>query len=385
MKRIIISEEQARRLVDFIYLNEQNESTSNGLTVNFGTIWGAGKWKLTSNQLNSIKDELVKITNFIKENQGSVVNIQVEAGESQITNYDNEVTPSVELQPGNLSEKRGQSMVQYLTQYFEALVKSGAIDKMPEIPQPLTKIGDTPYKKGDLIDPKTKKIDPEKYKKYEPEQFVRAVISVKKDYECIVGMEITIGYYPGQSKADHTCDEAIFELRMNGVSLGEVNLNNSTLDLVSDKIPKTSTRYENLQRRYEPLAVRHGYENIDQYFEAISMINKSFSNYGRKTDGRTGGARSQTFILDGTKAKSIIDNAPSDKIVLSIVPLVSVDGKYKVFHAKGSHADTPWVTIKSKKSEQPLFNGEPNIGIKRGSTKETILLTTDLCGKPLSK
>lgn len=384
MKRIIISEEQARKIVDFV-INEQNETGGKNMTVNFGAIWPAGKWKLTANQLNSIKDELVKITNFIKENQGSVVTIQVEAGESQITNYDNEVTPSVELKPGNLSEKRGQSMVQYLTQYFDSLVKSGAIDKMPEIPQPLTKIGDTPYKKGDLIDPKTKKIDPEKYKKYEPEQFVRAIIGVKKDYDCIVGMEITIGYYPGQSKADHTCDEAIFELRMNGVSLGEVNLNNSTLDLVSAKIPKTSTRYENLQRRYEPLALRHGYENIDQYFEAISSINQSFTNYGRRTDGKSGGLRSQTFVLDGTKAKSIIDNSPSDKIVLSIVPLVSVDGKYKIFHAKGSHADTPWVTIKSRKSEQALFNAEPNIGMKRGSTKETVLLTTDLCGNPLTK
>jgi hypothetical protein len=30
--------------------------------------------------------------------------------------------------------------------------------------------------------------------------------------------------------------------------------------------------------------------------------------------------------------------------------------------------------------EKPLYDGEPNLQLKRGSTKETILLQTDLCG-----
>ena len=370
------------------------------------------------------------VYNFIKENQGGTVTIQVEAGESQITNYDTEVTPSVELQPGVLSEKRGQSMVQYLTQFFNSLVTSKGIDKMPEIPQPITKIGTTPYKKGDLIDPNTKKIDPEKYKKYEPEQFVRAIVSVKKDYECIVGMEIVVGYFNGKNKSTHTCDEAIFELRMNGVSIGEVNLNNSVLDTTIDKIKnynakveknytnavdRANKRWENLVQsgiekdspkakekymkdmvgdRPEQMEIPEwmtdkaklaGYQDVNQFMQDITKINDAFKSYGRKSDNVNSGSRSQSFILDGAKAKSIIDNAPSDKIVLSIVPLVSKDGKYKIFYSKGSHADTPWVTIKGRKSEQPLFDGEPNVGMKRGSTEETVLLTTDLCGNPLTK
>jgi hypothetical protein len=385
-----------------------------------------GMWKLTSQQSGPIVQKLIGITDFINKNKGSVVTIQIEAGESQVTNVDNEDPSKPKLQPGVLSQRRGEQMVNFLTQYFQGLVSKGAIDKMPELPTPITKIGETPYKKN-TSDLKTKK------DLYQQEQFVRAIISAKKDYECLVGMEITIGYYPGQSKSDHTCDEAIFELRMNGVSIGEVNLNNSKLDVSLGAAEKTNQlrnrTYESRLKKAEqswnrdikdgtvkissnpqkaeeqkakyikdnvgepptlaqppswlsPLATKNGYKTINEFEADILKINQSFVQYGRKSDGQSGGQRSQSFILDGAKAKSIIDNAPTDKIVLSIVPLVSQYGKYKIFYDKGSHADTPWVTIKSKKSEKPLYNGEPNVGMSRGSTKETILLQTDLCGNP---
>lgn len=384
MKRIVVTENQAKKIVDYI-INEQNSVKTEALTVDFGAVWPMGKWKLTNEQIAVIAQKSTQITDFITKHKGSKITIQIEAGESQITNKDTEANPPVELAKGELSQKRGESMVDFLKKYFQSLVgKAITQEQMPNIPEPKTIIGTTPYKKGDITDPKTGKLDPKKAQKYQKEQFVRAVVSASKDYECLVGMEITIGYYPGQSKADHTCDEAIFELRMNDVSIGEVNLNNAFLDLLGVNIAKTNPRYESLQRSYGPLATRHGYENIEQFFGAVIEVNKAFAGYGRKTDGRSGGSRSQTFILDGEKAKSIIDNSPSDKIVLSIVPLVGPNSKYKMFHAKGSHADTPWVTIKSKKSTRPLFNGEPNIGMKRGSTEKTILLQTDLCGNPIN-
>ena len=375
MKTVILSESQVKNVIDRI-LSEQNEIRTEALTVNFDAVWAMGMWKLTSQQSGPIVQKLIGITDFINKNKGSVVTIQIEAGESQVTNVDNEDPAKPKLQPGVLSQRRGEQMVNFLNQYFQGLVSKGAIDKMPEIPAPLTKIGSTPYKVGST-DLKTKKTQ------YQQEQFVRAIISAKKDYECLVGMEITIGYYPNQNKSQHSCDEAIFELRMNGVSLGEVNLNNANLDSLNPKIPVTSTRYETLQQIYRPTALKLGFKGVDEYIAEIMKINRAFTSYGRKSDGQSGGARSQTFILDGAKAKSIIDNSPSDKIVLSIVPLVSPDSKYKLFYSKGSHADTPWVTIKSKKSTDPLYNGEPNVGMSRGSTKETVLLQTDLCGNPI--
>jgi hypothetical protein len=140
--------------------------------------------------------------------------------------------------------------------------------------------------------------------------------------------------------------------------------------------------YEKYNQMYRPYYTKRGFTNLEEYVNAILQINQSFVKNGRQSDRNYKGLRQQTFILDGAKAKSIIDNAPSDKITLSIVPLVSPDGKYKIFHMAGSHADTPWVRIKSKKSENPLYNQEPNVGMVRGSTKETILLQTDLCGNP---
>lgn len=426
MKTVILSESQVKNVIDRI-LSEQNEIRTEALTVNFDAVWAMGMWKLTPQQSGPIVQKLIEVTNFINKNKGSVVTIQIESGESQVTNVDNEDPAKPKLQPGVLSQRRGESMVNFLTQYFQGLVSKGAIDKMPVIPAPITKIGTTPYKPG-TTDLKNKKAQ------YQQEQFVRAIISAKKDYECLVGMEITIGYYPNQSRSPHQCDEAIFELRMNGVSLGEVNLNNSKMDVSLGRADKTNEQknktYEKMLKRAEvswnvdvkdgtvkvkndpqkaeeqkakyikdfvgeppvmvqppswlvPLAAKNGFKTINEFESAILKINQSFAEYGRKSDGASGGQRSQTFILDGAKAKSIIDNSPSDKIVLSIIPLVSQYGKYKMFYEKGSHADTPWVTIKSKKSQDPLYNGEPNVGMSRGSTKETVLLQTDLCGNPI--
>lgn len=413
MKTVLLTENQIRKLIDVVIL-EQNENKTESITVNFGALWPMGKWKLTPQQTSQITDELVKITNFINQHKGSKVTIQLEAGESQVTNKDNEVTPATSLQPGVLSQKRGESLKVYLDNYFKSLVgKAISQSELPEIPEPKTIIGQTSYSGPKDLQDKTK------LSQYQSEQFVRAVISASKNYECIVGLEITIGYYKGKNKSEHVCDEAIFELRMNGVSLGVVNLNNSTLDTgvdyVKNRLNVEQKRYNKLvadfdrqvaagvykererkkiipeppvakwPQRFREFASRLGYETVEPFIEELERMNNSFKEYGRQSDGRSGGNRSQTFVLDGAKAKSIIDNAPSDKIILTLIPLVSKEGKYKMFYQTGTHADTPWVTIINRKLEKTLYDGEPNTGMKRGSTTETVLLTTDLCGNPIQK
>ena len=431
MKKVILTEDQIKRMVDKLVINEQNEVRTESLTVPLGSIWPMGYWKLTSNQISKLNPELSKITNFINKNKGSNITIQIVAGESKVTNVDNEDPSKPKLATGVLSQKRGEQMVNYLGKYFKDLLDNGSIDKLPKIPDPQTKIGDTPYNgPNDLKDPKLTSL-------YQREQFVSAVISTSKDYECLVGMEITVGYYKGRNSATHYCDEAIFELRMNGVSLGEVNLNNGVLDTVTspevsneikritDAQSEYKTKLENAQRSWmldfqngkikdkdfqnpekrskyifklvgekpftenekigkiSELSKNAGYNNFMEFVNDITKIGNSFNQYGRLSDGEFGGDRSQTFRLDGVKAKSIIDNAPSQEIILSIVPLVSREGKYGIFYEAGSHADTPWVTIKSNKSKDLLYNNEPNVKMKRGSVVETILLRTDLCGNPL--
>jgi len=430
MKKVILSENQIKKLVDKLMVTEQNEVRTESLTVPLGSIWPMGYWKLKVNQLNQLRPEMTKITNFISKHEGSIITIQIVAGESKVTNVDNEDPSKPKLATGVLSQKRGEQMFKFLTGQFQDMVSKNIINKMPEIPQPQTKIGTTAYSgPADLKNPKFMDL-------YQKEQFVQAIITTRKDYECLVGMEITVGYYKGRNSVDHYCDEAIFELRMNGVSLGEVNLNNGVLDTVTSpeisneikRITDVQTEYksklENAKRSWmmdfqngkikekdfqnpekksnyifklvgqKPfteneqigkifeLSKNAGYSDFMEFVNKITQIGNSFNQYGRKSDGDFGGNRSQTFILDGAKAKSIIDNAPAEEIILSIVPLVSQEGKYGIFFENGSHADTPWVMIKSKKSKDLLFNNEPNVKLKRGSTEETILLRTDLCGNP---
>ena len=431
MKKVILSEDQIKRMMDKLIVSEQNEKRTESLTVPLGSIWPMGYWKLTPNQLNQLRPQLNKITTFIMKNEGSNITIQIVAGESKVTNYDAEDPSKPKLSSGILSQRRGQQMVNSLTKYFQGLLSEKRIDKMPEIPQPQTKIGDTPYNgPDDLKNPKYKDL-------YQKEQFVSAIISTSKDYECLVGMEITIGYFPKLNRSKHYCDEAIFELRMNGVSLGVVNLNNKVLDVIStpliaDELKKYTdamTEYQNKltkannswlmlyqngkikdpndkekQAKYiykmageKPftdndnlieianLSKKAGYIDYREFINKVTQINNSFEQYGRKSDGNIAGERYQTFILDGAKAKSIIDNAPADEIVISIIPLVSQEGDYSIFYNNGSHSDTPWVTIKNKKSNILLYNDEPNIKLPRGSTDETILLRRDLCGNELKK
>lgn len=419
MKTIILTETQTRKIINKI-INEQNVVRSESLTVDLGAVWAPGKWKITPQQISNIQNKVKQITDFINKNKNSNITIQIESGESSVTNYDREVSGNIKLEPGVLSQKRGEEMVSHLKSIFQKYLDSGMITKLPEFPKPIIKIGTTPY-----TGPNDLK-DPSKVRKYNQEQFVRAIISLKKDYECIVGMEITIGYFPGKNKSKHTCDEAIFNLKMNGVSLGEVNLNNGDVDvtvnnyrkeyseklnnfnkqseqhnkkfdqLISKGIENEGNRKKYLERfglvepkieipnRIVKISKEKGYRNVMDYVNTISKINQSFINLGRKSDNKIGGIRNQTFIINDEQAKKITNNSgTTDKIILSISPLVSENGKYKVFFQNGSHSDTPWVIIKNKDSEVPLFNSEPNVGMERGSVKETILLQTDLCGKPI--
>lgn len=412
MKKVILTENQFKTLIDDIIV-EQSQTRKKSYTVNFGSLWPMGMWKLTSQQEQTLSTELQKIVEFITKNKGSKITIQIESGESQVNNKDNEVDPPVAVKKGYLAQKRGESVKTFLESYFKSLVGETISETdLPIIPNPIIIKGQTKYNGPKDLN------DKNKVQLYNREQFVRAVITVDRTYECLVGLEITIGYYKDKNKKEHNCDEAIFELRMNGIPIGEVNLNNSLLDFTIQDMKNTQDKRNEVYRkkveRFEKLlkqgyvndydrpqmvgeppkktyhddivkmAKKSGYgDDIEKYMNDIATINSSFETYNRKSDGQQGGSRSQTFIIDNSIAKKVISNTKTQNIIFSIVPLVSKDGKYKLFHNVGSHAETPWVTIVNKNTNQIYFDGEPNSNMERGSTKETVLLTTNLCGGKL--
>ncbi len=325
------------------YILKEEEGRTESLVVNLNANWPDGKYILTQEQVNNMSEQLQQMSEFVTRNKGSQINIQIEAGESQVTNYDREVSPAVKVNPGTLATNRANNIVEYLRKYFTGLKLTNV-----ELPQPIIRIGQTPYTK-----PEDKKTNATKYA---AERYVRAVITMKKEYECLVGLEITIGYYSGKNKAGHRCDEAIFEVKMNGISLGEVNLNNDMADMSW----KSDVR---------PIAKEYG------------KVWDQFNSMGRYTDNENGGTRYQTFKLDDAKAKQIMDSSKQNTLTLSLLPLVGSNTKYKMFFKNGSHSETPWVTIKNKKGV--LYSQEPNLSLKRGSMSETTILTLDKCGNPI--
>lgn len=486
--KIHLSESQVKKLInDYKLVNEQ----SNGFnpvtkteTVNFSSVWRAGYWKMTSKQVQNLNNQMMVIQKFVRSNPQTKLIIQVEAGESKVTNADNE-SGGKAVPEGYLSSRRGESMVSYLNNFFKKLENAGVSFTYPEIPKPKTIVGSTPYNRKTATNPDG---DDPRDPKYTPEQFVRLKVTATSQSECLVGLKVLIGYL---GKTGHRCDEALFELRMNGVSLGIANLNNDTLDVSgftktpvlkdpllrvkkiikthnekmysksigmerrkyskwkidnpSDQgndpqsyvfngktirelggVPNYRAYVDNFYKKNNPLKVTYNDETTLSKEMIVKMINdrKKYSpipkseivtlykhvdtsfkfdknalakNYrelhkkltqspGRTSDKRLGGKRTQTFTIDNNKAKEIFDQGKvkNNKIVLSMIPLVSPSGQYAQYYSKGSHSDVPFVRITKDGESKPKYRGYPSVSVSRGSMSEVTLLETDLCGNPIT-
>ena len=259
-------------------------------TINFGSVWPSGKWKLTQQQKSKIDPKLREIATFLVKYPASKLTIQIEAGESKVTNYDNEQAGRVKVKPGYLSDKRGQEMAKYIGAFFKSLQSSGKIGDVPNIPKPKTIIGSSSYTSG-VDDPK----DP----KYTKEQFVRLVVSAETKLKCLIGMKITIGYDKG---GGHKCDEAIFDFRVNGVSLGVANLNNG----YGDTSPVTKFRFD-LKGR------------IDKYNKDVTEtdVNNMASKEIQIYRSNRSGYKYKDLTIDQMKAE--LDLGPRETGVYSIL------------------------------------------------------------------
>ena len=470
--KIQLKEEQIKKLMKgYKLLSEQSQSTGFDPTVktesiNFNAVWEAGKYKLTPTQITRMKSELDKVVTFLKANPTAKLNIEIEAGESRVTNFDREkcgtsdFKPECKLDPGVLSNNRAKALYDFLLKYFKQLKDNNVIATLPNKPTTKTVIGTTPYTQG-----KDKPSDP----KYIKEQYVKLNISASATYDCLIGLDIKVAYDRGSG---HVCDEAIFALKVNGVTLGVANLNNGTLD-VNGSNTKLTPDLEKIFRKhnlsvintetieiareiylplrtkpieqwvinYEPLKMKgkaddFGIANATlndvrkavntQYIKVMDFKGKMVYNpetvitkkmigdnrylqplesfigmkmgtlverskfvesirnvEGRESDKQSGGYRAQTFKLDTERAKEIVNKASiKNRLIFTLVPLVDKTGPYSVFYKRGSHTEVPRVTITGKEGEV-RYNEQPNVESLRGSTEETLLTQTDLCGNKI--
>jgi hypothetical protein len=193
-----------------------------------------------------LDNKLQEIAKFAKENDGTTVNIQIEVGESKVTNYDNENPEYVtvkdkkgndikikkKLEDGTLATLRGEKLKEYLTKYFEGLVESGYLTTMPNIPTPQTNVG-----LGTQKHKYTRDVDDPKDTKYLEDQYVKFNITLSATkteniYECLVNLVIDVSYYDKPDpkflcRGKHNCNEAEFEIYLDSVLLGIANLNNA--------------------------------------------------------------------------------------------------------------------------------------------------------------
>jgi len=204
-----------------------------------------GKYKYTSlpeDSRKKINDDIIKIAEFIQKNPNATITINLEVGESAVTNYDREKSEcqnknntesywgeKCRLQPGDLARLRGETLVNFIRQQFNTLLSDGKISKMPEIPEPTVGKQKYTYEKG---------VDNASDPKYKEDQYIRFDINVEStktveevNERCLIDFIIDVSYHKEKNKefpcrSGHQCNQAEFDVYLNEVLIGTANLNN---------------------------------------------------------------------------------------------------------------------------------------------------------------
>jgi hypothetical protein len=227
-RKFLITEEEKKQIrKQYGLLTEETEKP---FIIRLKTLFGNGLYKnFTPDTKKVLDSELQKAALYIQNNPQGTPYVKIRAGESQVTNNDNEVIPPKEVPPGFLSTKRAETMKTYISNYLKSLFDKKFLTTTPIFEPIETVIGQTPYDKT---------VDDSKDKKYKDERFVEVYFEVKPSYQCIVGLTVEVRYVKTKGgtgsdgqllrcRGGHTCDGAIFDVKLNGVKIGTANLNNS--------------------------------------------------------------------------------------------------------------------------------------------------------------
>ena len=170
--------------------------------------------------------------------------------------------------------------------------------------------------------------------------------------ECLIDMEILVGYYPRRATTKHQCDSAIFDVYLNREYVFTANLNNNNDPNIGD----------------------------------------SKKHRVKGAQGGQGGKRVCGMTIGNELAKKILSNTQSETIEVGIKGMVKggnsknlQTGKPATYKGKkipGNnvpplHADVPTVTLKWGDGQK--WMGEPNVKLKRGNTSYQKIMTFDVC------
>ena len=226
-RRLLISEDE-KKYIKGLYglIQEQKTLPGQVLNVKFGDSYGDGKY--------TIKDEAAfqqkldsQLLPFVEANPGVPLNIRVLAGESATPNYDYELNDNVKKEDFYLAKKRRDAMLNWLKTYFG----NSSIEPKPTIDDTENVENVNVFRKGLT----------------QQDRFVNVVIAAQAPGTCLIGLKIEV-IYENSGKSDkfpcrggmgkhpktgapvfigHNCNEAVFNVLLNDVTIGEVNLNNA--------------------------------------------------------------------------------------------------------------------------------------------------------------
>lgn len=100
------------------------------LTIDLGNEFPSGKWKLTPQLQQNLDAQFAKLADYIKVQGTSGATITINSGESKVPNHDAEAQPGADgkfpaLQPGDLANKRSQTVKSAVDQFVAGLKQQG--------------------------------------------------------------------------------------------------------------------------------------------------------------------------------------------------------------------------------------------------------------------
>jgi len=323
-----------------------------------------------------LSEELSSTKQFlINDPTGYIVNVIIEAGESQIPNTDNTGAlgsyPSNKVKPKYLSKKREETIKNYVQSVFDKWEEEGIVktELSIDVREPI--IGETPWVGQEFCpDDEKREKDPEGYlctkryksgrdgkysslrDKYTDEQYVKVTIEVikkpkdeetdKKDPCNLLDLEITVNV------DNHNCNNAEFFLLANDVLLynieGGYTANGNNAVSAIDYMGYT----------LNPERVNPGYGKLHT------------KRYGDK--GSIGGRRSDTFKVNSNQLDELIKSAEKGYINIWYIC---------TFPDGGCHLDMPALTI--KKGDEVIVKN------KRPKSNSALILTLDSCANKMVK
>ncbi len=226
-KYLLITEDEKAYIKNLYGLLNEDTTEDDELVISASSTFAAGKYsKLSEEGLNELRTGLENASEWLQKNKGSVIYVQVVASESKLTNFDNEQDPKVPVPEKFLSRQRAKTLTRYLKQYFKTLVDTKVINETPIFETPSILSGPTEYTKGQVI---TKELKA----KYNAEQYVAVELKLMSPDKCLIDLEIEVKYSNSQAtvkfpcRSGHICDNAKFQIKLNGVIIGIANLNNA--------------------------------------------------------------------------------------------------------------------------------------------------------------